>query len=235
MKHSLSDNEFKYNSQQYSSKRRRRSKNWNQLSDFEENVNDSDQHFSSSEKQHEKSSSVVKSSSDAYKFNTSLQFNKFIESSSSDLESDSEVEDEQAVMNVKKRSVCIFFINVIIADLLSSFCKIRNSQLCEHIHDNMWSQTAWFVKISKLDEITDNSKILISEMLKVMYHWQWLYIFVVMRFNSKHLRWYDALVSNEMSLEKVKSTDLLFNLSCWFCLRVDVWNYRCHHFLSSTV
>jgi len=55
-----------------------------------------------SEKQHEKSSLVVKLLFDAYKFNTSLQFNKFIKSSSFDLESDSEIEDEQAVMNVKK-------------------------------------------------------------------------------------------------------------------------------------
>lgn len=93
MKHSLSDNKFKDDSQQNLSKRRRRSKNQNQLSDFEENINDLNQHFSSSEKQHEKSSSVVKSSSDAYKFKTFLQFNKFIKSSSFDLESDSEIED----------------------------------------------------------------------------------------------------------------------------------------------
>ncbi len=205
MKHSLSENEFKDDSQQNSSKRRRRSKNQNQLSDFEENINDLNQHFSSS---------VVKSSSDAYKFKTFLQFNKFIKSSSFNLESDSEIKDEQAVMNVKKRSVYIFFINVIIADLLSSFRKIRNNQLCKHVHDNIWSWAAQFVKISKLNEIIDNSKILISEMLKVVYHWQWLCIFVVMHFNSKHLKQYDVLVNNKMSLEKVKSTDLLFNLSC---------------------
>ncbi len=94
LKHSLSDNEFEDDSQQYSSKRRRRSKNQNQLSDFEKNINDLDQHFSLSEKQHEKSSSVVKSSFDAYKFNTFLQFDKFIASSLSDLKSDSEIEDE---------------------------------------------------------------------------------------------------------------------------------------------
>lgn len=233
-KRSLSDKEFEDDSPEYSSKRRRISKTHNQLSDSEENVNVLNRHSPSSEKQHEKRASVDNLSADGSKSNTSLQLNKFAESSPSNIASDSEGEDEQAVMNVEERSVCIFFIDVLIADLLSSFRKIRDSQLCEHVHDNMWPRAARFAKISNPDETTGNSKILIPGMLKAVYHWQWLCIFVVMRFNSGDLGQYGALVGDEMGLGKVKPTDLLSDLPCWLCLRVDLWGYRRRRLPSST-
>lgn len=112
-------------------------------------------------------------------------------------------------MDVEERSVCILFSNITKADLISSFRRIRDSQLCEHIHNDMWPRAAAFAKIPNPNKTTGDSKFLIPGMLKPVYHWQWLCIFVVVRFNRGALGRYGALVGDEMGLGKVTSTVLL--------------------------
>lgn len=135
------------------------------------------------------------------------QFDK--EPSIEDVLSDSEDADKKSEVNVEERSVCIIFDDIIKADLISSFRRIRNSQLCEHIYDNMWPRAAKFARILNPEATTGDSKFLIPGMLKPVYHWQWLCIFVVVRFNRGSLGRYGALVGDEMGLGKVMSTVFL--------------------------
>ena len=111
-----------------------------------------------------------------------------------------------------ERSVCIFSNSITVADHLPSFTKISNSHLCEHVHDGMWERAAAFAKISNPLKSTGDSKFSIPGMLKPVYHWQWLCIFVVVIFNKGELGRYGALVGDEMGLGKVKPTNSLSDL-----------------------
>ena len=96
-------------------------------------------------------------------------------------------------------------------DLRFSIRQTQDSQLCEHIHDDMWPRAAIFIKLDP-EKTSATAKWTIPRMQTGVYHWQWLCIFVVMLFNKDHKGRFGGLVGDEMGLGKVKTVDLKYKL-----------------------
>lgn len=78
-----------------------------------------------------------------------------------------------------------------------------NSQICEHKHDGFWEKAADLVEIDP-DKSINISLWQIPGMLKPLFHWQWLAVFVTATMSSGANDLFGALLADEMGLGKVK-------------------------------
>nr|AUW31018.1 hypothetical protein [Cladonia uncialis subsp. uncialis] len=109
---------------------------------------------------------------------------------------DGYIEEDLEAQYIKLFSRATFLTNLL------GFRRSADAQLCEQLEDGMWERAAKFFRIPGYGTSTSKDVHKIPGMLKPLYHWQWLCVFVSILFNAGTNDRFGALIGDEMGLRK---------------------------------